>query len=141
MNTLDLKVVTDGDSPQGWNKYTLLHSRKSGILQRSSKLAFIILFLGIGALLNYTRNELGSSAALNDATALPESLKATPVEVYTPVTTDKSYLRMKHTSVDLPLAWLMSFPVSTDIEVCCTKYNAARSHTQETLLLPTIIFI
>ena len=117
MSTFGLKVATDGDSPRGWHKYTLLHSPKAGILPRSSKLAVMILFLGVGALLHYTRNELGSAVATNDTAALPESLDATPVKVYTPVTTNKSYLRMKHTSVDLPLAWLMSFPVSRDIVV------------------------
>ena len=128
MNTLDLKVVTDGDSPRGWQKYTLLHSPKAGFLPRSSKLAFIILFFAVGILLGETWNELGTPAAPSDVEPAPENLKATPDMVYSAVT-DKSYIRMKRTSVDLPLAWLMSFPVSTAVGMLCTL-RSTRSHTK-----------
>ncbi len=105
MNNIDLKVVTDEDSPRGW-EYALLHSPKSSLLS-SAKLPFMILFFGAGVFLGTTWNKAAYFAALpkDDHVSFGQTSTGVAVDV------DRSYFRTAGANKTLPIAWLMSFPV------------------------------
>ena len=117
MNTLN--VITDGDSPRGWQQYMLLHSPKSGLISRS-KLPFIILCFGAGVLLGGTWNKIGLRMTSGYAT-FPKSQHFASAKADVDETA-KSFLRKQSATDSLPIAWLMSFPVSTSIANFSVQY-------------------
>ena len=122
MNSLRLKVNTantvDVDSPR-W-RYVLLHSPKAALLSPSA-LPFLVIFFGAGFIIGGTWNKVGTrmmTTSTSAGTPLPKSKHITSsvwannMDVNFVDDGSSSYLRKIKPDVALPIAWLMSFPVS-----------------------------
>ena len=122
MNSLRLKVNTantvDVDSPR-W-RYVLLHSPKAALLSPSA-LPFLVIFFGAGFIIGGTWNKVGTrmmTTSTSAGTPLPKtkhitsSVWANNMDVNFVDDGSSSYLRKIKPDVALPIAWLMSFPVS-----------------------------
>ena len=121
-NSLGLRVntanTTDVDSPRGW-RYVLLHSPKAALLSPSA-IPFLVVFFGTGFIIGGTWNKVGTRmmTSTSAGTPLPKSKHITSSVWSNNLNANfvddgsSSYLRKIKPDVALPVAWLMSFPVS-----------------------------
>lgn len=107
-NNLKVATTTNGDSPKACKhqRYVLLHSPKAGLLSRSM-LPFVILFFGAGVLLGGTWTKLG----LRMTPATWPTSKHSTAGASGKANINETTTTFQSANV-LPIAWLMSFPVS-----------------------------
>ena len=115
----ELNVITDGDSPRGWQRYVLLHSPKTGLVSRS-KLPFVFLYFGLGLIIGGTLNQIGMRTTPGCVT-----FPTIQPNAHAEINVDKkanSFRGREHSVTDsFPVAWLMSFPVSTSVTNCFVR--------------------
>ena len=101
-------------SPSGF--YHLIQSPRATQILSPSNLPFLIIFFGAGFLIGGTWSRLGTHLQ-HDSNVVSvahthTTMSSLSLAMDSGTTNVNSYLRKPKTNVSLPIAWLMSFPVS-----------------------------